>query len=608
MGGLFIAVAWILAVYLVPALLNKRVEARVEKRQSDYQLELEKLEMLMPFEEETKALVEKARRQYKFFGELYNRVRKEIKTKEGFWTLINELEKRDTITQDEREILGKLGDTLKEKGDLDYEQIKTETYKLYLKVYTEGNQILSNRGRLYLEQEFPKIQAKENELLKQIESDVDFFQGLFSLIPTTFYLSTGNEIGSRGYENTIDFYKNAITTKNEFLWFYIEHRYAKRTEKIKDFIKMFKKKLEGKEDAINLEKEFWEFYKLYKNEEASKKQETSIYQGAAKLPGKFGLEIFGQRFTDIIKFYEDVIKIKKEFRELYVILREGKYPGKIVNFIEVFKEKVEGEKEANIFYASSRLPGKFGWGIVITGLWVSLAWLLSYLFFKKAVFHRPKEQIVGLSDLEIELNKGESNVVLSSNVNTISQHLYNVLAGKNIKMIMKKRGFWGKVVRDGINFAEKKTKTDFVYLFHPDEMPPDISPWQFFLFIGRTAKMKISKLKEIYSKICTDLNIKKEEIKGKNFGQLRKMNKDVEILWILFEAARLAKTPIYMMNNFAKGMPLNFIEKFAEELEKLREERGVSILYLTNDVFIGQKIGDYISFLKQDAELVAVTM
>jgi ABC-type Na+ transport system ATPase subunit NatA len=492
MAGLLIVFSWIYFVYLIPAVLNKVVEAKAKDIPSRYTLDIHKLSILMGFEKEVKKEAAKAKdveKQYYMVSALYNEMDKtKIKTPVDFWKWIDAQKKRKAISQEELKILGEIED--QREKNLSIEELRRFTVRILSRLYrTLPFQIRAAMARRYLEEEFQNIQNIEKDLLEQMRSDVDFFQSLFSIFPTTFYLSTGNEISSRGYANIIKFYENAIKIKGEFLKFYVDHRY-------------------------------------------------------------------------------------------------GDKPYKIVNFIEEYKEKWQKGKEANIFYAASRLPGKFGLGIGATLSWILVVLFLSYLSYKKALFQIPREQVIGIDDLDIELNKGESNVILSNSSETISSYLYNVLSGKNRERI-------GTVSLEGVNIVTEKRKHDFVYICHPEKIPQDIKAGDFVSFFRRTLNISGKQFKDLSFKL--DLR----GVRRKSLWDLKDQEKGL----ILLETALLKKNNIYMFYEFAKGMPADFIRRFTNRLQELKDD-GASILYLTNDVFVGRRIGDYISFLKKEAALM----
>lgn len=300
-------------------------------------------------------------------------------------------------------------------------------------------------------------------------------------------------------------------------------------------------------------------------------------------------EISSRGYQNISGFHQYARDIKKAFFDFYesrklteLQARKRGEPVKVEDFFEVKKEW------NRVFDGKSQLPGNFWVGLLITLAWIIVASLWSYSKYKKSLFPLPEKKIEGLKDLEIDLNKGESNVVLSRD-ETLSQHLYNVLSGKN-------KAFNGKIIYDGDNLVGKNKRNAFVYLFHAKEMPGDISVKGFISFIGKTLKVPTDQLIQLHEKL------KLEKYGAKKFITLET---DEEKGIILFEAAKLKQCGIFMIDDFARGMHFDFIKELIKGLELLKQE-GTSILYLTNDMFLGRKLGDYLTLLKKDAQLMAI--
>jgi hypothetical protein len=113
-----------------------------------------------------------------------------------------ELQKLKSLMDFERESLEKYGDTTKDNIDAVRKSVED-----------------------FLEKGFPKIQAFEERLRNEMDENIRFFEFLSSLFPSTFYLSAGNEISSKGYENFIIFFDYIRELKKKFLRFYLDHRY-----------------------------------------------------------------------------------------------------------------------------------------------------------------------------------------------------------------------------------------------------------------------------------------------------------------------------------------------------------------------------------------------
>lgn len=130
-----------------------------------------------------------------------------------------ELRKLKSLMDFERESLEKYGDTTKDNLDAVRKSVED-----------------------FLEKGFPKIHEFEERLRNEMEENIRFFEFLSSLFPSTFYLSAGNEISSKGYENFILFFDYIRELKKKFVRFYLDHRYyldgiLDKTTKVESFIK-----------------------------------------------------------------------------------------------------------------------------------------------------------------------------------------------------------------------------------------------------------------------------------------------------------------------------------------------------------------------------------
>jgi hypothetical protein len=89
----------------------------------------------------------------------------------------------------------------------------------------------------YWDNEFSQTQAMEKGLARKVEKNIRFFQRLSSLFPSTLYLSASNEIGSKGYENFIQFFNYVHALKEKFVRYYAFKRFYGSSSKIESFVK-----------------------------------------------------------------------------------------------------------------------------------------------------------------------------------------------------------------------------------------------------------------------------------------------------------------------------------------------------------------------------------
>ncbi|MDQ1353991.1 MAG: hypothetical protein QG657_4300 [Acidobacteriota bacterium] len=162
-GFVVLIFLWFVFVFLAPGVVNAIISHNADNIVSNYQLELEKLKILMDFE---KQAAEKA-------GPV-----------------------EESNTETEREL-----------------------------VESAWNN------------EFKKLQALEKKLQNEMEANIRRYQTLSCFFPSTFYLSAGNEIGGKGYENFIRFYEYIQVLKWKFIIFYIDKRYYSDFSKVEPFIK-----------------------------------------------------------------------------------------------------------------------------------------------------------------------------------------------------------------------------------------------------------------------------------------------------------------------------------------------------------------------------------
>jgi len=294
-------------------------------------------------------------------------------------------------------------------------------------------------------------------------------------------------------------------------------------------------------------------------------------------------EISSSDFLNILDFYEYAREIKEKFFNFYTPYKLFENVGIKVKIVSFFKDNKDF---SNVFEGKSHLPAYFWVGILCTLLWLVIACRLSFLFYKRSIFYYPREEVIGAEDLEIEFNKGEAHVVLTNKKITLSSHLYNVLSGKD-------KRFKGKVSTKEGNLTLGKRGVDFVYFCQPDQIPGEITVRNFTSLMAGGLNLKPDQREELNSK----LNIKK--LGKQNFGELDLK----ERAKIVLETALLKQTSLYMFHDFASGISTDFIKDFVERLKGLKDH-GSSILYITNDGFLGQKIGDYVSVSREDAALI----
>ncbi|MCP5047261.1 MAG: hypothetical protein GY940_08820, partial [bacterium] len=282
--------------------------------------------------------------------------------------------------------------------------------------------------------EFKKIQSIEERMQREMMENFDYFRRLSSFFPTTFYLSVGNEVSSRGYESYFNFYQHIRTLKEGFVRYYINKK----------------------------------FYSNYKEE------------------------------------------------------------------VESF---IKGDE--NLFYGGSRVPGNFNWGVGLCFFYILLLTAGAFLRFKAFLFFVPDNRMPELKKLNVELKTGHSEVVLTGDA-TLKNQLYDVISGEI-------KEFKGKLTVDEVNIALEKTRAsdNFLYLCHPCEVPEDMKVGNLISLFRNLAGLSKKEKAELYVK----LNM--ATIEKKNFSELDEADRG-KLIWT---AAQLKDFGIYVIDDFAKGMP-----------------------------------------------------
>ncbi len=150
-GFVMMLVSWFVFVFLAPGVVGAITAGKSDNIISNYRLELEKLKILMDFEQ--KALREVGVTKKENLGEVRELI-------EEYWTT-----------------------------------------------------------------RFTRIRSFENRLEKEMKTNIRLFETLSVFAPTTFYLSSGNEISSKGYNNFVHFFSYLLHLKERFVRFCLDKRY-----------------------------------------------------------------------------------------------------------------------------------------------------------------------------------------------------------------------------------------------------------------------------------------------------------------------------------------------------------------------------------------------
>lgn len=491
--------AWFLTVYIIPAFLNIWITNSTDHMESNYQLELDKLNTVMDFEGEA----QKPGKDDLKFGILTKLTKKLEEEKiQTIADLLNWFQtERDKVKIAPNAPL--LENIFKEIEQQIFAQDivqleKPEDSKLLLvwrAAQKEIHQLANKRNKkalemlkLFLVERFPRIEEKEKRLEREMTRYVSAHHVLSSCFPSTFYLSLNMEMSSRGYKNLVKFHRFAAGTKKRFIEFYHKER------------------------------------------------------------------------SQEIQF-------------------PGRNRGKVTLFLNI-------DKGENIFHSTSRLPDRMILGFAISIVWNILAIFFCYWLYQRLLFHQKASQANELKNLgPIHLAPGTCHV-LSSTPEILNEQLFSLFSGKYQDDV--------SIIDDGSNpMSERKKRYPFIYYFLPDQMPRDIKVILLISFFLRTRFLEQNHKLELEEKL-KNYQIDKQD----TFAEITDKHKKGLVLLEILGRMRL-EGKILMFYNFAAEMPTEFYNRFFDRIDLLKDKK-IPILYMSNDIHVARRIGDYISLRKEE--------
>jgi hypothetical protein len=347
-----------------------------------------------------------------------------------------------------------------------------------------------------------------------------------------------------------------------------------------------------------LKNEFSEINRLEKGMIEEMNDNVRFYHRLASLfPSTFYQsvhnEVSSRGYKNFIDFYHYVHDLKGRFVRFFVdkTYYSGNW-GKVESFIQ---------GDENIFHARSRLPYYFSLGLILTILYILSLFFLSYLLYRRSIFgmiklngSNIKKKFSDITEFKIKLKRGKSYTLLSSE-DTSSKLVYllysNALPKKDLNSVKEKYS----VLVDGGDTLERCTP-----IGKTASWPPDIKVKDFAVCIQRLTAADRHEVKDHFK------NSGLERIWNKSFGSIKESEKRMAI----FTAARMKESKFYIIDDLARGMPPGFIIEFRKIIKQMNGE-GISILYLSDDIYLAPEVGDHIGFIKKEKpfkELKAATM
>jgi ABC-type transport system involved in multi-copper enzyme maturation permease subunit/ABC-type cobalamin/Fe3+-siderophores transport system ATPase subunit len=181
-----------------------------------------------------------------------------------------------------------------------------------LKISTANSEHVRALAESYRNNECEFIRAIEEKMENEMRDNFELSQKLSLFFPSTFYLSTGNETSSRGYQNFNDFYINVQKLKKQFVGFYLDKVYYSNNSAVESFIK----------------------------------KEENVFYGKSRLPIYFGFGVFLNFFYIILLLFVSYSRFKKtlffsskkempRLDELQIKLEKGKCTACVTSSAEI---------------------------------------------------------------------------------------------------------------------------------------------------------------------------------------------------------------------------------------------------------------------------------
>lgn len=320
-----------------------------------------------------------------------------------------------------------------------------------------------------------------------------------------------------------------------------------------------------------------EFEKMQELEDSLRLQMEkyiSHHQGISSLfPTTFYLsgtsEISSRGFQSLLDYYRYVQESKKRFFRFYMENLYFKGTGDNPVKVETF---VTGDEA--VYKARSGLPRFTFLGVLLTIIYI--------VFFDRLAFRRSGKRIfsinagdtrdIGAGSLTQEFEKAQFRPIESEGgfFNTI---LYTLLSGE--ARLLKKKKIPGKITIDGKDLFCQRDKKTFLYICHPEELPPDTTPHNLVSFIVKLVNIA-GKENE-----CVKIPAALKKLSAVSIRELNKKERFLIILALL----NIKGMDVYLVNNAARGLGIKCAVHIKERMEKLKEN-GPLVIYLTDDVFI----------------------
>jgi hypothetical protein len=282
-------------------------------------------------------------------------------------------------------------------------------------------------------------------------------------------------------------------------------------------------------------------------------------------------EVSSKGYASFLKFYRYVVEMWEKFVNFWI--DQVFYKGKVlVNFL-----KIKGNN--NIFKSRCHLPDLFLIGLLYNlGICIILIIACFYRFTRW--LHPLPKKVSAFDDLVLDFHRGETHVIDVYRQEFIDQFL-NRFQGKD--RVLK----W-QVTINGKNI-DGSEKQDFFLIPNIKEVPGDIKVKNLFKLYKSWFKPSSKTTGEVLAEIGNQSLEKK-------FAKLE----DIEKASVLLILARMVETKIYILKDFAFGVPGYLWNELPELVDALMKPDTVIIdIETTNNPWLRTKNHKQIAYINE---------
>lgn len=268
-------------------------------------------------------------------------------------------------------------------------------------------------------------------------------------------------------------------------------------------------------------------------------------------------EASSRGYLSYLEFYGYLIRLRRELLRFWI---DRVY----YNDPKIFVSFVKGNE--NLFTSKSRRPGKFAKGVSLNLGYVILLMIISYLQFYRSMHFIKKETLSKTGKADIKFKKGDISLWKTEG-DIFKDLLYNLFSGNTSGLV--KKGFKGRMQLDNLDIVSTPYTGVFRYICRPEDLPKELRVRDFVSFFASYDHVPRDEWKAILDRP----EIKK--IKNKTVCELKKY----ETLNTLLTVTYMKKSPVYIINDAAAGMPFESSIRLKDRMDEL-VKTGALVVYL----------------------------